>query len=332
MATLRAIQQHLDRLEPQVAAAFREAMRGITSNAQIGALEEALRLADIEAAMAALGITGASYVPLTEAMRNAFVASGAFWASDMPRRIGFGFDVNNPRAERWVREHGAAMVARDIQDKRAIIQDTIERGIAAGRHPRSMALDLAGRVSRRTGRRTGGHIVLSEPQSRYVMSAMEELRTGDPNYFTRKKRDRRFDSKVRKAFDGGKPLTDADINKITGRYSDRLLQLRAETIGRTETLAAFNQAGDESLRQLVDGGYVRREDVRKVWDATMDGNTRPDHQMANGQVRGLDETFDVGGVQMLHPHDQSAPPSQTLNCRCFLRQDINFVTEEALRG
>ena len=342
MATRREILRKLDSLEPRIARAFREAIEQIRSDANLTQLAEAIRLADVDAAMQAAGINNAAFVPLTEATRSIYVESGHFYAKQTPKSIKFGFNVNNPRAERWIRENSAERVQILRGEQRDVIQasirETVERGIAAGANPKQTALDLAGRIDRRTGRRVGGKIGLNSRQAQWVRNARQELRSGSRvmmnNYLSRTRRDRRFDSIVKRAMKAGEGLSEQDISRITGRYSDRLLQTRAETIARTETNKAFQEAADESLRQLVDEGHVREENVRKIWDATMDQNTRPTHAAANGQVVGMNEPFTVGGFPMMHPLDGSlgAPGSEIIDCRCFVRQDINYITEEAARG
>ena len=38
-------------------------------------------------------------------------------------------------------------------------------------------------------------------------------------------------------------------------------------------------------------------DIVKQWDATLDDRTRETHRMLDGQIRELDEPFEVGGMQ-----------------------------------
>lgn len=95
-----------------------------------------------------------------------------------------------------------------------------------------------------------------------------ELVSGDPtliaNYFTRVRRDKRFDAAIQAAIDAGKPIPADTVAKITGRYADRLLELRGETVGRTETLTALNSASTEAMQQAIDGGNVQQQVVTSV--------------------------------------------------------------------
>ena len=150
------------------------------------------------------------------------------------------------------------------------------------------------------------------------------------NYFTRTRRDKRFDGIVRRAIAEGRPVAQVDIDRMAARYSDRLLALRGETIARTETLKALNAGRQEALDQLIENpnNDVRAEDVVRAWDSTgEDGRTRQSHLDADKQdpvPQGV--PFIVGGYSMMYPGDSSmgAPPSETINCRCYSDIRIDF--------
>lgn len=64
---------------------------------------------------------------------------------------------------------------------------------------------------------------------------------------------------------------------------------KAIRIARTEGHRIQQQAG-------LDGQYAAKDqgaDIVKQWDATLDGRTREDHKEADGQIRELEEPFDV---------------------------------------
>ena len=54
---------------------------------------------------------------------------------------------------------------------------------------------------------------------------------------------------------------------------------------------------------------------------------RDDHANADGQLRRLDDAFDVGGEQLMKPGDGSA--KQSVNCRCVPTYEF-FDTPELL--
>jgi HK97 family phage portal protein len=91
-------------------------------------------------------------------------------------------------------------------------------------------------------------------------------------------------------------------------FEARMPFYRRENIARTETVGASNIGSYELYKEW---GAPKKE-----WLATMDKRTRDDHLAANGQIRFIDEPFEVGGVGMQYPGDKNAPAGQICNCRC----------------
>ena len=88
-------------------------------------------------------------------------------------------------------------------------------------------------------------------------------------------------------------------------------QSRADTIANTETAAAFNYARDKAMRKA---GVTHKKWLHSM--SPLIKEPRPTHLEADGQVRPLDEPFDIGGVAMMHPGDESAPADEIINCSC----------------
>lgn len=84
---------------------------------------------------------------------------------------------------------------------------------------------------------------------------------------------------------------------------------RAELTARTEINGLASQVQWETADV---SGRVRE----KKWYSIGNGRTRDTHRAANGQVRAFREPFLVGGVEMMHPHDPSAPAREVIQCRC----------------
>src|SRR5690606_20056894 len=140
------------------------------------------------------------------------------------------------------------------------------------------------------------------------------LRSDDPSvmarYFTRVRRDRRFDAAVRKAMNAGRPVDSETASRIIGRYRARLLDLRGETIARTETMAALNQSGIEAMQQAVDSGAVKADTVTKIWHTARDPRVRDSHAAQDRQSVGLESVFSNG---LMYPGDPAGGPAETAN-------------------
>ena len=167
-----------------------------------------------------------------------------------------------------------------------------------------------------------------------MTNARAELMSGDPallrNYLTRERRDRRFDRHVMAAIREGRALESATIERMLGRYSDRLLELRGETVARTESMTALNQSHREAYEQAIDTGAIQRANVKRRWHATHDGRTRDSHSAMDGQTVPFDQPFtSPSGAQMMYPGDTSlgAGPAETIACRCLATYAVDHLAD-----
>lgn len=310
----------------EVAEAFMAAIRDLTRNTQVQRVIAALERGDLQSALDALHLNRAAFQPLEVKLTEAFTAGGQGAVASMPAAvsIGFRFDPGNQRAAAIIRERAARLITGLIDTEMQQARQHLADGMARGASPRSVALDLVGRVSRATGNREGGLIGLSGPYRDYVATARAELASTDPallrNYLTRKQRDRRYDRAVARAIETGKPVPPETARTAVTRYSARLVRLRGEVIARTEGIPAIRAAKHEAYQQLVDDGRVDALDIVRGWSTTTDGRQRDSHDAMNGQkVRGLDAPFvSPSGAQMMFPGDQSrgAGAAETVACRC----------------
>lgn len=329
----------LERFEPELARAFAASVADLRAGVDLAAVEAALQRGDLAGVIRALRLDAAAFAQLEAAITASYANSGAATAAAIsgirnPRtgeRLFLRFDLRNPRAEAWLRQHSSMRIVEIVADQREAVRVIAEAGTRLGDNPRRTALDIVGRINRATGRREGGVLGLTSTQAQWVANAREELASGDPTllrrYLGRERRDKRFDRAVLRAIDRGEPLPADTIRRATERYSDRMLQLRGETVARTEALSGLNAARDEAFRQAVDSGQVQRQNVMKIWNATGDSRTRDSHEEMDGQAVALDEAFETpDGYRLMYPTDSNlgAPASETIQCRCWLEQRIDF--------
>jgi len=90
-------------------------------------------------------------------------------------------------------------------------------------------------------------------------------------------------------------------------------QYQSERLVRTEATAAANFATMESATTIFP-----KEQMQKEWIASFDDRTRSSHSEADGQIVMANDTFFVGGSQMMFPGDPSAPAAEVINCRCSI--------------
>ncbi|TIP70579.1 MAG: Hsp20/alpha crystallin family protein [Mesorhizobium sp.] len=332
-------EQLVSTYEPMLRTAFIEAIDDIRSNIVLRRVVERLERGDINGAIRAMNLDEAAFRPLEEAIRQTFNGGGVATVEQMPAlrdpsgfQVVLRWDARNLVAETWLREHSAQLVTDIVADQQVAIRTALETSLARGDNPTRTAVDVVGRVSRVTGQREGGIIGLTAQQSQYVENARQELSSGDPeairNYLQRGRRDKRFDRTVAKALREGKPLPRDMVNRITARYSDGLLKLRADTIGLHETFAALGASKDIAFQQAIAKGAVRADAITKGWKHTPQEHPRVQHVSMQGQKVRFDQPFVApDGTLIPYPHAAGVPARHTLGCKCFCEYKIDFVAQ-----
>jgi hypothetical protein len=324
----------LDRYGLRIADAFQAAIDDLRSAADLQRVIAAVEAGNISAAIDALHLDPAAYNSLLDTIRETYTTGGQTAVSYMPavQGVAIRFDVRNFAAEQWLKNHSSTLVTRILDDQRNAVRHALALGMARGANPTTTALDIVGRIDKATGTRQGGLLGLTAQQSSYVENARQELSSGDPealrSYMGRTLRDKRFDRTIQKAINDGTPVP-ADIqSKAVRQYGNRLLKLRGDMIGRTESLTALRASKHEAYRQAIASGAISEGAVRRTWRSAGDPRVRHTHQVMNGETVGFSEPFrSPSGARMMFPGDFSlgAGPAETVNCRCDTFYRIDFL-------
>lgn len=101
------------------------------------------------------------------------------------------------------------------------------------------------------------------------------------------------------------------VTRILGESTRK----RATSIVRTELATAYSTANRLRMEQwskTIPG-------LKKRWVRSGKVHPRIEHAVIHGQVRDVDKPFDLegGAVQMMQPHDPSAPLRHRINCGCM---------------
>lgn len=110
------------------------------------------------------------------------------------------------------------------------------------------------------------------------------------------------------------------IKKFSEEIVDTTLKYLDESYYTSDTRAtivAVNESnsilGYKQLQEAKEQGYAIKE-----WITERDKKVRKTHREVDGIKIPIDSKFIVGGSEMSYPHDLSAPPEETVNCRCTL--------------
>ena len=111
---------------------------------------------------------------------------------------------------------------------------------------------------------------------------------------------------------GGRTISDTakQIDGILGiakkkGMTDRALKIARTEVGRAQSVA--NQARMEQAKELV-------PKMKKQWVTGV--NPRDTHAAADGQIRNIDEPYDIGGYKAMEPLDPSLPAEEVVRCNC----------------
>ena len=117
-------------------------------------------------------------------------------------------------------------------------------------------------------------------------------------------------------------LPHSDIARNIARYAKAPLS-RAKTIVRTEAHRIQEASAQDARKVAVSKGA----NVVKQWKAILDGDTRHSHRKLDGQIREVDEPYELGGKKAMYPGD-FGDPAEDCNCRCRSVQRARVALNE----
>lgn len=324
----------LSEIERRIGRSFNDVIAELKNNVQFSKLVAAIESDNVDAILEAISIENAAYNPIVEDIRNAFIAGGALELSKFPKppnapQLIIRFDVRNVRAESWLATQSSKLIKQIVEEQREAIKIILESGMIKGNGPRTTALEIVGSINKASGLREGGVIGMTKQQAKWLSNAYDELTNGKfDDYLKRALRDKRFDRTILKLIRENGTIDKTTLTKILKSYSNRILKFRGDMIARTESLAALNAGAFEGLQQAVEKVGLTDLEVKRIWDATGDSRTRPDHLTMEGQkVNGLTAPFRApDGSLLKHPGDSSlgATAAQTIMCRCTVKTEIDY--------
>ena len=134
--------------------------------------------------------------------------------------------------------------------------------------------------------------------------------------------------------DYGKKQITASITSsiLQGKSISRIaddMQQRMESMNRASAIRTARTSVTAAQNAGRMDSYVAAEKMgiklKKSWLATIDGRTRHEHALLDGQTVDTDKPFKVDGYELMFPGDPSGPAHLTYNCRCTLIAALDGV-------
>lgn len=262
----------------------------------------------------ALSLVEAAAARFANTANTVFIAGGESTASFIGGALNviIGFDQVNERAVAAMRANRLRLVQQFTAEQTRATRSALIDGITRGLNPRDQALNFRDSLG------------LTERQTQAVQNYRRLLEQNNGDALERALRDRRFDGTVRRAVRTGEPLSTTQIDRMVGRYNERSLAMRAETIARTEALRSAHEGTNEMFQQAFDEGTLNPNQVTQTWETSQDGRVRdPGHTIMQSQQRRVGEPFTSGlGNALRFPGDATAPAEDVVMCRCVVTTRI----------
>ena len=97
----------------------------------------------------------------------------------------------------------------------------------------------------------------------------------------------------------------------------------AVRIARTEGHRIQCQSAYDAQQAAISKGA----DVVKQWNSVLDGRTRTNHRQLDGQIREVNEPFEISGMKADYP-GAFGRASEDCNCRCALLQRARWALDD----
>lgn len=321
-----------DKMDAKTAAAFLASVDALKESIDWKEVETLLSNQNYNAIvnMFSQALVGSAFIPFSSAITDSFVLGGKLMADTVPpfystatgTEIKVFFDAVNPKIADTMSRYKMGLIREITQETQAIIQSELSQTVIGGINP----VDAARRIRDSIGLTIHQQQIVNnfKAELELVGYGPAESRQALRNMLGRKLRDKRWDKHVIGMARDNRKITKEKIDKIVGRYQERMLKHRAETIARTESIRALNMANQALWEGQVNDGIVEEQRVERLWIVTRDGHARDSHitlgskygKTPNGV--GLNEPFISPLGPIKYPGDPSASAANTINCRCTL--------------
>lgn len=302
-----------DAAAPEVRRRFIEAIKAIRGTVKEAELRAALDSKSVDRVVRVLGmerdlgpIEPMLLKPLEETVRQSGIAAMDATPEIAARggSLAMRFDIINPHTVQSVRQYGFNLIRQVTDDTRDGIRAIVSDAMQFGGHPEEQARQIRSLIG------------LTDKQANSVSNFRRLLEDRDVRALDRALRDKRFDGTLRSVLgdEGIDNLSKEQIDHMVERYSSRMLDFRANTIARTETINAARLGTQQAWVQSTESGLLERSKVRQGWMVT------PDDRLCEycQAVPGMNPDGVPLGQTFATPLGPVDGPTLHPNCRCVV--------------
>lgn len=224
-----------------------------------------------------------------------------------------GFNVMDPLAIRAIQQQELRMVATLSTEIQEGVRTFLTAGLRNGVNPRVTAVDLREIVG------------LTAKQTQSIANYRGLLTGGQKGQpfmeaLSRATRDKRFDRSVLNAISDRTPLRPEQVKRQLEQFETRLLNRRAQTIARTETMDALYRAHMMRWQQAIDQGKIKISELIRFWHVAKDERVCP----ICAAIPGMNPEGVAFDQPFQTPEGEMDGPTAHPNCRCVVFTRIVF--------
>lgn len=239
-------------------------------------------------------------------LRNAVAAGAVVGLKDVPTKggVALSFDLLNPRSVDFLQNYPFTEINQINSTTLEGIRDISLQAFNEGIPPKQAA------------RMIQDSIGLTPKQMRIVNNFRTQLEEREFGTSTAPKNRMRLSPTERARAQTHileDTLTPKQVDNLVDKYHNRLINMRAEAIARTELSRAANFGQQEVWRQGIDEGFLDPDTFRRFWVYTHDDRVRREHTQVpglNSEGVAIGEDFTLPGGGTIHS------PPWGVNCRC----------------
>lgn len=119
-------------------------------------------------------------------------------------------------------------------------------------------------------------------------------------------------------------------NEVAGKLSRHMANTPFQRAYNNSIRIARTEGHRIQVQSAMDAQKIAKSkgaDIVKQWDSTLDGNTRNLHRLLDGQIREVDEPFEVANLKVEAP-GMFGLASEDCNCRCCLLQRARWALDD----
>ncbi len=328
------MQRLLDLVEAHLGSQWLDIADWLRSQNDLDDIESRIRAGDWSGAVQQIQDAALRFAAETHSQYVRSAETASKWLDEQPATADslIRFDVTQPAVIQRARDNQLEKVYGFLDDQnqiaRQITQRALADGTAASLNPREIAQQFRDSLGLAPIQEQWLNNYRDALKSGELTRALDyELSSGHSDRTIRGVRDYNAGLTAEDIANGAAPrsLTQDQIDLAVERYRQNLLTYRAETIARTESGKNVHQGVEDAYTQAIARGDVSADQLEKEWiHAGGEREPRASHRALDGTRVGFAESFDVGGVRMKYPHDdsQGAGPEDLANCRCTFSTTI----------